>query len=277
VAEKSIAKLHRVVPGTKVDLAEIDADGTPGISGKKAVAREKAEKELARLVPEIAALQYLLYAENQNAVLVTLQGMDTSGKDGVMRNVFSGLNPQGCHVTSFKKPSEAEADRDFLWRIHAAIPPKGEIGVFNRSHYEQVLIVRVHNLVPESKWSKYYGMINDFERYLTDNHVVNLKFFLHISKEEQRERLQARLDDPTKNWKFSPQDVEERKFWDDYQRAYEAALTKCSTEHSPWFIIPANKKWYRNWAIAKILHETLTEMDPKTPKPMCDLAKIKVV
>jgi PPK2 family polyphosphate:nucleotide phosphotransferase len=272
----SATTLHRVKAGSKVVIAEIDPDGAPAFMGPKAESKARAEAELADDVARIAKLQEVLYAENKTSVLVVLQGMDTSGKDGVLRHVFSGINPQGCCVTSFKKPSEAEADRDFLWRIHNAVPARGEIGVFNRSHYEDVLIVRVHNYVPEKVWRKRYDMINDCERYLSENHIVMLKFFLHIDKDEQKERLQARLDDPEKRWKFNPADLTERAFWDDYQRAYEDVLMKCSTDVAPWFVIPANKKWYRNWAVARILRETLEALDPKAPKVEFDPKKIVI-
>ncbi len=268
--------LHRIKPNSRVRLNSIDPDGSPGFrpaakaKGNKNAIKDQAAAEVTANVEQIAKLQELLYAENKTGLLVVLQGMDTSGKDGVVRGVFSGVNPQGCHVISFKKPSETEADRDFLWRIHAAIPARGEINVFNRAHYEDVLIVRVHNFVPETIWRKRYDMINQFEHYLTDNHVVMLKFMLHISKDEQKARLQARLDDPTKRWKFNPGDVQERKHWDDYQRAYEAVLDKCSTPAAPWYVIPANTKWYRNWAISTIVRQTLEEISPKAPKATFD-------
>jgi PPK2 family polyphosphate:nucleotide phosphotransferase len=257
-------------------IAGLDPDSTPGLPGDKQQERAKAEAELAEDVARVATLQEALYAQNRHSVLVVLQGMDTSGKDGVLRHVFSGINPQGCHVTSFKKPSEAEADRDFLWRVHNAIPAKGEIGVFNRSHYEDVLIVRVHKFVPEGVWAKRYDTINEFERYLSENHVTILKFMLHISKDEQKRRLQARLDDPSKRWKFNPQDVAERTHWNAYMDAYQDALARCSTPWAPWHAIPANKKWYRNWAIAKILRATLESLDPKPPRASFDPKSIVI-
>jgi PPK2 family polyphosphate:nucleotide phosphotransferase len=270
----------RVKPGSKVRLGSIDPASTPGLGGKngggKNGRREKAERELAENVASLAALQQRLYAENKRAVLVVLQGMDTSGKDGVIRRVFSGLNPQGCHVTSFKKPSEDEADRDFLWRIHAAVPPKGDIGVFNRAHYEDVLIVRVRGLVSAKVWEKRYDQINDFERYLVRNGVTLLKVMLHISKEEQLERLRARLADPTKNWKFSPQDLEERKRWGGYMEAYEAALARCSTSEAPWHVVPADRKWYRDWAVSTLLRETLEKIDPKIPPAKFDVGAFRL-
>ena len=265
-----------VRPGKRARIDKIAPDSTPGFKGSLDAARTRAEEDLARDVKAVADLQYLLYAENRRSVLVVLQGMDTSGKDGVIRHVFSGINPQGCHVTSFKKPSEREMDQDYLWRIHDAVPARGEIGVFNRAHYEDVLVVRVHELVPRKVWSKRYAQINEFEHYLTDNGVTIVKCFLHISKDEQRRRLQARLDDPSKNWKFSPQDLEERKRWDDYQEAYEDALTECSTPWAPWHVIPADRKWYRNWAVASLLRQTLERLHPRTPRPVEGIRTIKV-
>jgi PPK2 family polyphosphate:nucleotide phosphotransferase len=272
--------LHRIDPGSNFVIAKADTAATTGLvpnkGEKNGDLKARAEQELAADVKQIAKLQEVLYAENQTSVLVVLQGMDTSGKDGVIRHVFSGVNPQGCHVTSFKKPSEAEADRDYLWRIHAAVPAKGEIGVFNRAHYEDVLIVRVHDFVPESMWKQRYEQINNCEHYLTSNHMVILKFMLHISKDEQRERLQARLDDPEKRWKFQPGDLAERKFWDKYQEAYEVAINRCSTAWAPWYVIPADRKWYARWAIARVVRETLEAIDPKYPKAAGDLAGVRV-
>jgi PPK2 family polyphosphate:nucleotide phosphotransferase len=200
--------------------------------------------------------------------------MDAAGKDGTIRHVMSGVNPQGCRVTGFKVPSAEELDHDYLWRIHAAVPGRGEIGIFNRSHYESVLVERVHNLVPEPVWSKRYDQINDFEKLLANDGVMILKFFLHISREEQRERLLARLHDPTKVWKCSPTDFSERPLWDAYTKAYEEALSRCSTEWAPWFIIPANKKWYRNLAVSQVIVETLAGADMHYPPPTFDVSKV---
>jgi PPK2 family polyphosphate:nucleotide phosphotransferase len=197
--------------------------------------------------------------------------MDAGGKDGTIRKIMSGVNPQGVRVTSFKRPTEEELAHDFLWRIHRAVPGRGMIGIFNRSHYEDVLVVRVHNIVPKSVWQQRYDHINNFERLLADSGVTILKFYLHISKEEQKERLQARLDRPHKRWKFDPRDLEERKLWDDYMAAFEAALSRCSTEVAPWHIVPANKKWYRNLVISETIVETLGGLDLKYPKPVADL------
>ncbi len=223
-----------------------------------------------------SGLAYRLYAENRRAVLLVLQGMDTSGKDGTIRTVMSGVNPQSFQITSFKQPSSEELDHDFLWRIHAAVPRRGEIGIFNRSHYEDVLIVRVHNLVPEQEWRSRYERINEFEKLLIEGGVTMVKCFLHISKEEQRQRLQARLDNPDKRWKFNKGDLAERKLWDDYQQAYEDALNHCHTHHAPWHIIPADRKWYRNLVVSKILRETLEKLDPQFPPPEANLDGIVV-
>ncbi|MCG3147066.1 MAG: Polyphosphate:AMP/ADP phosphotransferase [Verrucomicrobiae bacterium] len=247
-----------------------DADATLGFA--KAEAQTLLDKNVRRL----AELQSRLYAEGQRALLIILQGMDASGKDGTIAHVMSGVNPQSCRVTSFKAPTTEELAHDFLWRIHKAVPARGEIGIFNRSHYEDVLIARVRKLVPKKVWAQRYAQINAFEALLAANGVQILKFFLHISKDEQRDRLQSRLDDPLKNWKFNPGDLAERKLWKDYQRAYADAVHKCNTKHAPWFVVPANKKWFRNLAVAAIIVETLEKLDPQFPKPVADLSKIVV-
>jgi PPK2 family polyphosphate:nucleotide phosphotransferase len=205
-----------------------------------------------------------------------LQGMDAAGKDGTIRHVMSGVNPQGCHVTSFKAPTRDESEHDFLWRAHLAVPERGQIGIFNRSYYEDVLVVRVHNLVPKDVWKKRFAQINVFEELLAENGVMVLKFFLHISKDEQKKRFQERLDDPSHQWKLSPADFAERKFWDQYVEAYEEALSKCSTAVAPWYIIPANHKWFRNLAISKIVAQTLEDFRMKYPKPAFDLSQYKI-
>lgn len=248
-----------VSPGKNVRLRDFDADYTGGID------KNTARKELAENIAELSDLGYRLYAENRRSLLLVLQGMDTAGKDGTIRHVMRGFNPQSCRVTSFKQPGLEELAHDFLWRIGRNVPRKGSIGIFNRSHYEDVLVVRVHNLVPKSEWQSRYERINQFEKLLHDGNVTIVKIFLHISKEEQRSRLQARLDNPNKLWKFSSGDLEERKFWNDYQRAYEAALTRCNTRHAPWHIVPADHKWYRNLAISRILCKTLKKMSPQYP------------
>lgn len=264
-------KKYQVKPGSRVKLSRWDPDETRPFDGKKS-----AEQELARNIAQLYDLQYLLYAEDKHALLIVLQALDAGGKDGTIRHVMSGVNPQGCHVTAFKQPSTEELQHDFLWRIHKAVPRRGEIGIFNRSHYEDVLVVRVHDLVPEAVWAAHYDQINAFEEHLAANNVHLLKFYLHISKDEQLERLKARLEDPTKGWKVEPGDFEERRHWDDYIAAYEEALTRCSTKHAPWHVIPANHKWYRNAVISQIIVDTLEGLDMKLPTPRYDLSKIRV-
>lgn len=259
----------RIPPDTSVDLAAHDPQFTDGVEDK-AVARALLEADVQRL----DKLQYLLYAEDRRALLIVLQGMDASGKDGTIRHVMGGVNPQGCRVTSFKKPSAEELDHDYLWRIHEAVPRRGNIGIFNRSHYEDVLVVRVHDLVPEAVWSRRYDQINRFERNLAENDVVILKFFLHISKEQQKRRFEKRLEDPKRHWKISEADFAERKYWDAYTEAFETLLSRCSTEWAPWFVIPADHKWFRNVAVGRIIVETLESLDMKLPAPTVDVSKI---
>lgn len=251
---------YRVAPGKSVRLKSIKPDGTGGFHSK-----EDVQEATQRNVERMAEIQQLLYAEGRQSLLVVLQGMDTSGKDSTIRNVFSGINPQGCSVTSFKAPSSTELVHDYLWRIHAHTPARGMITVFNRSHYESVLVERVHKIVPRDVWSARYDHINCFEQMLTDEGTRIVKLFLHISKDEQRERLEARLADPKKNWKFNAGDLSERKLWNDYQKAYEDVFARCSTKWAPWYVIPADRKWFRNWLISEILVETLKDMNPKHP------------
>ena len=261
---------YLVRQGQTIDLNEFDPDDTTLVPGGKAEAKEKLEATVERL----AELQELLYAGHERKLLIVLQGMDTSGKDGTIRHVMQGFNPAGARVVSFKKPSDEELDHDFLWRVHAKVPAKGETVVFNRSHYEDVLIVRVHDLVPQAVWRKRYEQINAFERILDDNGTVILKFFLHISQDEQRKRLQARVDDPKKCWKFQPGDLHERKFWKDYMRAYEEALSQTSTESAPWYVVPANQKWYRNYVVGSVVAATLDQLNLKYPK--CEVSDVVV-
>ena len=249
-----------VPPGARIHLTN-EAAGPPS----EAPSKEAALKHVDKLTARLDQLQEALYAENRRAVLVVLQGRDTSGKDGTIRKVFGPLNPQGLVVTSFKAPTPVELAHDYLWRVHQAIPPKGNIGIFNRSHYEDVLAVRVHELVPEGVWRPRYEQINLFERLLTENGVTVLKFFLHISRKEQLERLQERLQDPTKYWKFSPGDLGERDRWDAYTAAYEEALERTSTKAAPWWVVPADKKYVRDLLVAQVVTETLEQMDPKYP------------
>jgi len=251
---------HLITPGKKVQLKDFSTRGKDFHDD-----RDKAEAELLELRHELAELQRALYAEGEQSLLVVLQAMDTGGKDGTIRHVFRGVNPQGVHVASFKQPSARELQHDFLWRIHREVPGRGMIGVFNRSHYEDVLVVRVEKITPKKIWSQRYELINQFEELLAHNQTRILKFFLHISPEEQLERFRKRLENPDKRWKFSPPDLEHRKPWNRYQEAYAEALESCSTKHAPWFAIPADQKWYRNWIICKTIVETLRDMNPQYP------------
>jgi len=252
-----------VRPGTDAGLAGVDPGATHGAPGGK----DETMLDVRRLRKELRTLQTALWAENQRGVLVVLQALDAGGKDGTIKHVFRGVNAQGTRVTSFKQPNDDELEHDFLWRVHKVTPARGEIGIFNRSHYEDVLVVRVHDLVPEEVWRRRYGVINDFEHELAVAGTTIVKFFLHISKDEQAERFQDRLDRPDKRWKFSRNDLAERKRWDDYQTAFEDALTRTSTKHAPWYVIPADRKWYRNWAVLNVLVDTLRRMDPQYPEP----------
>jgi PPK2 family polyphosphate:nucleotide phosphotransferase len=255
----SVRKRFAVDPGDRVTLETHDPAETNGV--KKAEGGEM----LAALQGRLNELQELLYATEKYGLLVVLQGMDTSGKDGVISHAMGAFNPQGCEVTAFKVPTSEELAHDFLWRIHKAVPHRGQVGIFNRSHYEDVLVVRVENLVPEAVWRQRYEAINQFERVLTENGVLVAKFFLHISKEAQRRRLEDRLRSPSEHWKFRLGDLNSRAKWDDYMAAYEDALSECSTSYAPWYIIPADRKWYRNLVISQILEETLGELDMQWP------------
>ncbi|HEX8984244.1 MAG TPA: polyphosphate kinase 2 family protein [Bryobacteraceae bacterium] len=260
----------QIRPGAKAALSRIDPADTNGFKSK-----QEANGRLAKNIERLYELQYRLAAENRRSLLIILQAMDAGGKDGTIRHVMTGLNPQGCRVTSFKVPTGEETRHDYLWRIHRAAPAFGEIGIFNRSQYEDVLVVRVHDLVPKAVWSQRYDQINEFERMLHDNGTTILKFFLHISKDEQKKRLEARISDPFKNWKIAPADLAERKHWDAYQEAYEDAIRKCSTKWAPWFVIPANFKWFRNLAVSEIIADTLEAMKPKPPKASTDVSKLQ--
>ena len=254
-----------VPPDKKIKLAKYDPADTLGHDDD-----HKSKARLDKTIKRLDDLQELFYAVRERALLIILQGMDASGKDGTIRHVMSGVSPQGCSVTSFKVPNGEELAHDFLWRIHKAVPEKGMIGIFNRSHYEDVLVVRVHKLVSQDVWKARYDEINRFERNLSENNITILKCFLHISKQEQKERFDERLSDPRKKWKFSKADAAERKRWDDYVAAYEDVLSRCNTEYAPWFIIPSDHKWFRNLAISRIIVETLEEFDmhfPKSPQP----------
>jgi len=255
-----------VPPGRKFRLKDCATDDTFDVS------KEHAEEALARHVDKLQGLHELLYAENKRSLLIVLQGMDAAGKDGTIKHVMSGVNPQGCAVTSFKQPSAAELAHDFLWRIHAAVPAKGSIGIFNRSQYEDVLIARVHKLVPKREWESRYQQINAFEKMLSENGVYILKFFLHMGKAEQKRRFEERLKDKSKNWKASPADFAERKYWKSYQTAYEEALERCSTKHAPWYAVPSDHKWFRNYAVAEVIIRTLEGLKMKFPAPEAGLA-----
>lgn len=262
---------YLVKPGSKIKLADYKPDDTADYDKSTAVT------ELEELRADLNPLQQQLYASGKYGMLVVLQGMDTSGKDGICRNVVSAFNPQGVQITSFKAPTEEELAHDFMWRIHKAVPRRGMVGIFNRSHYEDVLVVRVESIVPEAVWRKRYDIINDFESCLVDNKIVVIKFFLHLSKEEQRRRLADRLADPTEYWKFRAADLKARAKWDDYMQAYEDALNECSTKQAPWYIIPADRKWFRNLLISQILKEKLGSLKMDWP-PLEEAAKgIKIV
>ncbi len=271
MAEDTIER-YLINPKHEVKLDKLDPDE------KTLCPKGKIEglKELLELNHRLGCLQELLYAEGKHKVLFVLQAMDTGGKDGVIRHVFEGVNPQGVRVACFKAPTREELAHDYLWRIHRHTPGAGEIAIFNRSHYEDVLVVRVHNLVPKDIWSKRYDHINNFERMLADEGTTILKFYLHISLDEQRDRLQDRLDVDDKNWKFNPDDLEERKLWPEYRKAYEAMLSKTSNPWAPWYAIPANRKWYRNLVIGRIIVSTLENLDMRYPEIDFDPKKIKI-
>lgn len=266
-----MASPHKLNPDLNVDLSSIPTDGKTYYPN-----RQEAEATFKENRKEIIDLQRRLYAEDKQSLLVVFQALDAGGKDGTIRKLFKGVNPQGVVVTSFKVPSKKELAHDFLWRVHQNTPARGMIGVFNRSHYEDVLVVRVHNIVPESIWRPRYEKINQFEKLLYDNGTRILKFYLHISKEEQKERFQERLDIPEKNWKFSLGDLEKRRFWNDYIAAYEEMLERCATPYAPWYIIPANQKWYRNLAISNVILNTLREMNPQFPPPEDDISGVVI-
>lgn len=264
------SEYFRVEHGSKVDLAKIDA----GFKDKHE-SHESALPEIEDYRQRLRDLQYLMYAEGKRSLLICLQGRDAAGKDGTIKHVLGAMNPQGCTVSGFKVPSKLEASHHFLWRYDKATPAKGQVAVFNRSHYEDVLVVRVHNLVPKEAWSKRYSHINHFEKLLHDSGTHILKFYLHIDADEQLKRFKQRIDDPNRHWKISEGDYAERPYWDAYTEAFEAALSKCSTEHAPWFIIPSNHKWFRNLAVSKIVVETMEQLNMKFPQPSVDIRKIE--
>jgi PPK2 family polyphosphate:nucleotide phosphotransferase len=266
-----VSELLRV-PAGEVDLSSHDTRATPGFSGSKSAGKAA----LAEVGSRLSDLQEKLYASgvkgDRRSVLLVLQGMDSSGKGGTVRHVIGQVDPQGCAVTAFKAPTAEELAHDFLWRVRRQLPGPGILGVFDRSHYEDVLIVRVHELVPRATWARRYSTINRFEAGLAERGIQVIKVFLHISKEEQRQRLIARLDDPTKHWKFNPHDIDERAWWEEYEAAYEAVLTRCNPETAPWYLVPADRKWYRNWAVAQLLVEHLEDMKLEWPEADFDVA-----
>jgi PPK2 family polyphosphate:nucleotide phosphotransferase len=263
---------YRVEEGTRVDLADWDSGDSSEFPGNK----QAGEEALSQLNKRLEELQEMLWADGRHRLLVVLQAMDTGGKDGTIRKVFEGVNPVGVRVASFKKPTSDELAHDYLWRVHPHVPGDGEITIFNRSHYEDVLVVRVHNVVPQSQWEKRYRHLVEFERLLVEEGTTIIKFFLHISKEEQRLRLQARIDDPSKHWKFSMGDLDEREHWDDYQRAYEDALSNTSTSFAPWYVVPADRKWYRDLVVSTVLVETLEKMELRYPAAEQDVSGVVV-
>jgi len=263
-------KKFLVEPGAKVRLSNIDASFTGDHES-----HEQAASEVQKQIERLTELQQLLYANDDKSLLIVLQALDAAGKDGVIRHVFTAMNPQGTSVFGFKQPTKFEAARDFLWRTHLRAPGKGEVVIFNRSHYEDVLVVRVHQLVPHSSWSKRYDLINDFETMLSQSGTTILKFFLHISPEEQLARFKQRLDDPSRHWKISDSDYSERELWSEYVDAYEDVFALTSRKHAPWYIIPANHKWFRNLAVSQIVADTMAEMGLKLPPTHVDIAEIR--
>ena len=264
------SKKFMVQPGDKINLNKVDANFSA-----KHLKHDQALAKIETYKKKLFELQYLLYAEGEHSLLICLQGRDAAGKDGTINHIFSAMNPQGCVATGFKVPSKEEAAHDFLWRYHKAAPGRGQVAIFNRSHYEEVLVQRVHEVVPKKIWSKRYEHINDFEKMLHDNGTHILKFYLHIDAEEQLKRFKKRLDDPSRHWKISDADYAERPYWDEYTKAFEDALSKCSTKHAPWFIIPSNHKWIRNLVISKIVADKLESLKMKFPEPSVDIIEIQ--
>jgi PPK2 family polyphosphate:nucleotide phosphotransferase len=260
----------RVAPATKVRLDKVDPAATDGMQ------KQEGRAASLELIKDLDALQELLYADGRHKLLVILQGVDACGKDGTIRSVFEGVNPQGVKVASFKRPTDEELAHDYLWRVHSRLPRSGEIAIFNRSHYEDVLVVRVHDLVPRERWQKRYDQIRAFEQMLVDEGTTIVKFFLHVSKEEQKVRLQERINNPTKRWKFSRADLGERKLWDEYAAAFEDMLTKTSTKDAPWYVVPADRNWYRNLVVSQVLVDTLRKLELRHPPAEEDVADLVV-
>jgi PPK2 family polyphosphate:nucleotide phosphotransferase len=271
IKNNDIIKKFMVIEDKKINFQRLSPNYDGGFNEKEAeyILMQNLKKRMSEL-------QYKLYADKRKALLIVLQGIDTSGKDSTIRHVISAFNPQSCTVTPFKEPTAEEVSYDFLWRIHKRVPAKGKIAVFNRSHYEDIIQPRVHKIVQKSIWSQRYRHINEFERCLSENGTKIIKFFLHISKEEQRKRLEERIKDPSKQWKISQRDIMERKFWNSYMGAYQEIINKCSNMWAPWYIIPSNKKWFRNFAVGLIIVNTLEGMKPKFPKPMFDLSRFTI-
>jgi PPK2 family polyphosphate:nucleotide phosphotransferase len=270
-ADSNLLEKFKIEPHTKVKLSKLDPSYCDNYES-----HETALPEILSQLRKMDQLQNLMYAERKRSVLVVLQGLDACGKDGVVRHILNGINPAGCRVVAFKQPTPEDLGHDFLWRVHPHVPAKGEVVIFNRSHYEDVLVVRVHQLVPPHVWSRRYGLINELERLLVvENHTAVLKFFLYISKDEQLARFKRRLDDPARRWKISESDYREREYWDDYAQAFEDMLTNTSTQHAPWFVIPSNNKWFRDLAVSQIITRTLEQLDMQLPETAVDLARIR--
>lgn len=268
---RNFLKKFVVKPGSRIKLRDVDA----GYHGRHE-SHEQAMPDIQAHIQHMDKLQYLMYAERKHSLLIVLQGLDAAGKDGVIRHILSGMNPEGCRVAGFKKPTPQELDHDFLWRVHPQAPARGEVAIFNRSHYEDVLVVRVHHLSPAAVWSRRYDFINHFEKMLSvENNTTILKLFLHISKEEQLARFKQRLDDPARRWKISEADYTERKYWSDYTEAFEDMLHKTSTKHAPWYVIPSNHKWFRDLAISHIINHAMEDLKMKLPKPTVDIDDIR--
>ncbi|RYD21295.1 MAG: polyphosphate kinase 2 family protein [Verrucomicrobiaceae bacterium] len=264
---------YLVKPGSKLDLRAIDTNEKTLFQG---ASKDDIDPQFDELQSQLQQLQKVLYAQNKHRILVVIQAMDTGGKDGCIKNVFSRIDPQGIHVQSFKKPSEEELAHDFLWRVHSRVPSNGELVIFNRSHYEDIIAVRVKKIYPDEVWKRRQRHVVEFERMLTEEGTTIVKIFLHISKEEQKKRLQARLDNPAKHWKINPDDLVDRARWDDFMAAYEDVITKTSTEQAPWYVIPADRKWYRNLCVARIMLDTLKKLDMKFPPITWDPATLKI-
>jgi PPK2 family polyphosphate:nucleotide phosphotransferase len=270
---KGALERHLVKPGEKIALAKIESDDRELF---KKGGKEEGLAALETLQDELYQLQKVLYAQNKHRVLVVMQAMDTGGKDGCIKNVFSRIDPQGIHVRSFKKPSEQELARDFLWRVHARVPRNGEMVIFNRSHYEDVIAVKVKKLLPDKVWRQRYQHIVDFERMLAEEGTTIVKIYLHISKEEQKKRLESRLENPDKHWKFNPDDLTDRKLWSSFMETYEGLISKTSTKHAPWYVVPADRKWYRNLVVARIMVDTLKKLDMQFPEIDWDPSKMSI-